>query len=53
VIRYDARRHRIWVGNQRLHHGLTGVVLAVAGVTLMAHDWHDRTHWFQRGTQEI
>jgi hypothetical protein len=22
------------------------------GTALMAHDWHDRSHWFQRGHQD-
>lgn len=73
LIRYDAVRRRLWVGNQRLHHGLTGALLAGLGMTglaahrlttrggfewalfgsvLMAHDWHDRSQWFQRGAQE-
>ena len=49
LIRYDARRRRVWVCGQRLHHGLTGVLLASAGLVLMAHDWHDRSIWFARG----
>ena len=24
---------------------------AVLGTALMAHDWHDRTRWFERGSQ--
>ena len=27
------------------------VALAAAGTALMAHDWHDRSIWFQRGWQ--
>jgi hypothetical protein len=71
-IEYDADRRRVWVGGQRLHHGLTGALVASAGLAglaahrvsprgslevalfgsvLMAHDWHDRTHWFERGYQ--
>jgi hypothetical protein len=73
LIRYDAQRRRVWVCGQRFHHGLTGALLAgaglaglsarrltrrggvewaVLGTALMAHDWGDRTHWFQRGSQE-
>jgi hypothetical protein len=52
LIRYDARRRRLWVCGQRLHHGLTGVLLAGAGMALMAHDWNDRTIWFARGRQD-
>lgn len=73
IVRYDARRKRVWIGSQRLHHGLTGALLtgagvaglaihrisprgglewALAGSVLMAHDWHDRSHWFERGPQQ-
>lgn len=72
-MRYDVDRQRVWVRGQRLHHGLTGVLLAGLGLSgfaaqrltpqgglewallgsvLMAHDWHDRSHWFERGAQE-
>ena len=51
LVRYDAARRRVWVGSQRLHHGLTGAFLAAAGVALMAHDWRDRSFWFARGSQ--
>jgi hypothetical protein len=49
LVRFDAERRRIWVGGQRLHHGLTGAVLAAAGLVLMAHDWSDRSFWFRAG----
>lgn len=73
LVRYDAERRRVWVGEQRLHHGLTGALLAglgmaglavnrltarggvewaLIGSVLMAHDWNDRSRWFQRGAQE-
>ena len=51
-IRIDPARRRVWLGSQRLHHGLTGAVLAAFGLVLMAHDWHDRSVWFARGPQE-
>ena len=51
LVRYDAGCHRIWVCGQRLHHGLTGFLLAGAGLALMAHDWRDRSAWFERGAQ--
>ncbi|MFL5871221.1 MAG: hypothetical protein ACJ75R_09075 [Solirubrobacterales bacterium] len=51
LIRYDADRRRVWIVNQRLHHGLTGAMLAAAGMALMAHDWQDRGHWLERGPQ--
>lgn len=73
LVRYDALRRRVWVRNQRLHHGAPGVLAAglglaglaarrftprgglewaLLGSVLMAHDWHDRSVWFQRGSQE-
>ncbi len=51
IVRYDSRRRRLWVCGQRLHHGLTGALLAGAGMALMAHDWRDRSIWFARGHQ--
>ena len=51
LIRFDARRRRLWVCGQRLHHGLTGVFLASAGMALIAHDWRDRSIWLKRGHQ--
>jgi hypothetical protein len=69
-LEIDWSRRRLWVAGQRLHHGLTGVLLAGAGLAgiaahsgdarrsfrwallgtmLMAHDWHDREIWFERG----
>ena len=67
VLYYDAARRRLWILGQRCHHGATGALLAAAGVAtlkaspgvamvaaggaLMAHDWHDRSIWFQRGWQ--
>ena len=52
LLRYDRSRRRVWVCGQRLHHGLTGVFLAGAGMALMVHDWHDRSIWFARGHQD-
>jgi hypothetical protein len=50
VLRYDAERHRVWVCGCRMHHGLTGALLAAAGLALMAHDWSDRSFWFRIGS---
>jgi hypothetical protein len=33
LLGFDPARRRLWVGGQRLHHGLTGTALAGAGVT--------------------
>ncbi len=49
IVRYDADRRRLWVGGQRVHHGLTGFLLLAAGTALMLHDWKDRSLWFQLG----
>jgi hypothetical protein len=49
VLRYDAERRRVWICGRRMHHGLTGALLAAAGLALMAHDWSDRSCWFRLG----
>jgi hypothetical protein len=51
AVRYDPVQRRLWIGEQRLHHGLTGLMLAAAGLALMVHDWRDRSHWFEAGSQ--
>jgi hypothetical protein len=51
TVHYDSRRRRLWVLGQRCHHGATGALLAAIGAVLMAHDWKDRTIWFERGWQ--
>ena len=33
LLGFDPGRRRLWVGGQRLHHGLTGAGLAGAGLT--------------------
>ena len=71
LISYDPVSRRVWIGPQRLHHGVTGIAIATAGLTgivvrrlsgrrglpvallggaLIAHDWHDRSVWFRRGS---
>jgi hypothetical protein len=49
IIGYDPERRRLWIGGQRIHHGLTGMLLAIAGAILMLHDIKDRSLWFERG----
>ena len=49
LLRYDARRRRLWIAGQRVHHGLTGVLLLATGAALMVHDWKDRSLWFRVG----
>jgi hypothetical protein len=49
LLRYDAHRRRLWVAGQRVHHGLTGVLLLAAGTALVLHDWKDRSLWFHLG----
>jgi hypothetical protein len=51
IVGVDPELRRLWVGGQRLHHGLTGIALAAAGLVLIAHDWKDRTVWFRLGRQ--
>jgi hypothetical protein len=51
IVGVDPDRRRLWVGGQRLHHGLTGIALAAAGLVLIAHDWKDRSVWFRLGRQ--
>jgi hypothetical protein len=36
VLGVDAGRRRIWIGGQRLHHGVTGMALAAVGVAGLA-----------------
>ena len=49
LLRYDARRRRLWIAGQRVHHGMTGALLLATGAALMLHDWKDRSLWFQLG----
>jgi hypothetical protein len=49
AVGLDLPRRRVWIAGQRVHHGATGVLLAVFGTALMAHDWKDRPVWFRRG----
>ncbi len=49
LIGYDPDRRRVWLLGQRVHHGLTGALLAAVGAVLMLHDWKDREMWFERG----
>ena len=32
---------RVYIRGRRIHHGLTGAVLATLGLALMLHDRHD------------
>jgi len=32
VVGYDPVQRRLWIGGQRLHHGVTGIALAGAGL---------------------
>jgi hypothetical protein len=32
IVGFDPGRRRLWVGGQRLHHGLTGIAVVGAGV---------------------
>ena len=48
LVGLDLARRRLWLGGRRVHHGLTGLLLAALGTALMAHDWRDRLLWFGR-----
>ncbi len=36
IVGYDPQLRRIWIGGQRLHHGVTGILLAGAGLAGLA-----------------
>jgi hypothetical protein len=36
ILGVDPGRRRLWVGGQRLHHGLTGIAVATAGLAQLA-----------------
>ena len=36
IVGIDPELRRVWVGGQRLHHGLTGVALATASLANLA-----------------
>jgi hypothetical protein len=36
IVGVDPELRRLWVGGQRLHHGLTGIAFASAGIAQLA-----------------
>ena len=36
ILGVDTELRRLWVGGQRLHHGLTGMAVASAGIAQLA-----------------
>jgi hypothetical protein len=36
IVGVDPELRRVWVGGQRLHHGLTGTAVAMAGLAQLA-----------------
>lgn len=42
---YDPVLKRVWVLDRRVHHGLTGLLLALLGTLLMVHDRADWRDW--------
>jgi hypothetical protein len=36
IIGVDPELRRLWIGGQRLHHGLTGIAVAGAGIAQLA-----------------
>lgn len=48
MVKYDRELQRVWVFNQRMHHGATGIALVAVGVLLALHDRRDIRVWFKR-----
>lgn len=58
IIRQYPQGPRCWIAGYRIHHGATGLALALAlhkcrrarwvALALVAHDWHDWRRWFAR-----
>lgn len=44
-VRYDREHRRVYVADRRLHHGLVGSALVIAGLALCVHDRRDRRVW--------
>jgi hypothetical protein len=36
IVGVDPELRRLWIGGQRLHHGLTGIAVASAGIAQLA-----------------
>ena len=36
IVGLDPELRRMWIGGQRLHHGLTGIAVASAGIAQLA-----------------
>jgi hypothetical protein len=36
IVGFDFERRRLWIGGQRLHHGVTGIALAGTALTQLA-----------------
>ena len=36
IVGVDPELRRLWIGGQRLHHGLTGIAVATAGIAQLA-----------------
>ena len=36
IVGLDPELRRVWIGGQRLHHGLTGIAVATAGLAQLA-----------------
>mgnify|MGYP001565155670 CR=1 FL=1 len=49
-MRIDKQRKRFYLAGYRLHHGFTGLAIAIFGAALMLHDWADR-FWCPRREQ--
>jgi hypothetical protein len=36
IVGYDLEMRRLWIGGQRLHHGVTGIALAATALAQLA-----------------
>lgn len=46
------RGRRLYLIGHRVHHGLTGCVFTVLGLSLAAHDYKDRKRWLKDWIRE-
>jgi hypothetical protein len=62
LFRYDAKQRRLWIAQQRIHHGVVGTTLAaflcrwhprlaIIAVLWALTDVHDLNSWFVLGSQ--
>lgn len=52
VPRGPNRGYRCYVLGRRLHHGVTGIMLAALGAAMVVHDRRDAKVWLRRDRYE-